>query len=110
MARFVALEAHTHAPRDLATRRVLDVLGAESGFVTGTERLGGLALMLRIVLPPAAARTLVDRLRHAEIVVDAGAEGLVTPPDESTDLEGSLLLRFFADEPDLSIDIPEVPG
>ena len=113
MVFFVALEAHTDRPRTDAIANVLAVLGAEGGFVTGTEQLGGLALMLRIELPPAAARSLDARLASHGIRLEAASRAAI---DEAVagsaegPLVGSLHLRFFARESDVKIEIPKVPG
>lgn len=111
MPTFVALEANTDHPRNEAIPRVLAILGGEGGNVTGTEQLGGLALMLRIELPCEAARTLEIRLGRDGIRLDPASRAALDRAVHAEDeIIGSLLLRFFAHEPDVKIEIPKVPG
>ena len=111
MTRFVSVEAFTTVPRDEAIARVLEVLGAEGGFVTGTNELGGLALTLSFELPSAAVATLATRAREVGIRIDeAHAASLVAAADGAAYVTGALLLRFHASEPDRRVEIPKVPG
>lgn len=111
MARFVSVEAITSLPRDEAVTRVLEVLGAEGGFVLGTNELGGLALTLSFDLPSAAVETLAIRAREVGIRVDdAHFASLVAATEGGAHVTGALLLRFHANEPDRRVEIPKVPG
>ena len=111
MDRFVALEAITDHPRNEAIAQALEVLGAEGGFVTAADPLGGLALHLSFELPCEAARTLAARAAHVDIRLDAKSRDALLGATNGTDhVIGSLLLRFYAHEADVKIDVPKVPG
>lgn len=111
MTRFPSVEAFTSVPRDEAIARVLEVLGTEGGFVTGTNELGGLALTLSFELPSAAVTTLAARAREVGIRIDeAHAASLVAAAESDAHVTGALLLRFHAREPDRRVEIPKVPG
>lgn len=111
---FVTLEATTKLPRNEAIPRVTAALLADGGFVTGTESLGGMALVFRIELSQRALHGLPQRLFDAGARLDAASraqlerERAMVDPD--VEHVGSLLLRFYASEPDLKLDIPKVPG
>lgn len=103
--RFWVLEAVTRRRRDEVIPDLLATLGADGGFVTSTNELGGLALALGLELPRHAAIHLVARLEAIGVHVrDAPAI-----PD-GDDVVGSLSLRFLAAEPDRRTTIPKVPG
>lgn len=102
---FWVLEAVTRRRRDEVIPDLLATLGADGGFVTSTNELGGLALALGIELPRRAAENLVARLDAVGVHV----RDTPAVPD-GDDVLGSLSLRFLAAEPDRKIDIPKVPG
>ncbi len=111
MAPFVTLEATTKRLRNEAIPGALAALGAEGGFVTATHPFGGLALSFQLELPSDAARTLDGRLAAEGIRLDEKSRAsLEAAAGTGKGLVGSLLLRFLADEPDLAIEIPKVPG
>jgi hypothetical protein len=87
---------------------------AEGGFVTGTESLGGMALVFRIELTSRALEGLSERLVAAGARLSEASRAQLererTASDPDREIVGSLLLRFYASEPDLKLDIPKVPG
>jgi hypothetical protein len=111
---FIALEATTKLPRNEAIPRVLAALVAEGGFVTGTESLGGMALVFRLELTQRAVMGLAERLFAAGARLSEASRSQLererTAGETDRELVGSLLLRFYASEPDLKLDIPKVPG
>ena len=111
---FIALEATTKLLRNEAIPRVLAALVADGGFVTGTESLGGMALVFRLELTQRAVVGLAERLSMAGARLSdesrAQLEREREAPETDRELVGSLLLRFYASEPDLKLDIPKVPG
>jgi hypothetical protein len=111
---FITLEATTKLPRNEAIQRVMAALVAEGGFVTGTEALGGMALHFHIELTQRALMGLPERLVAAGARLDeanrAELERERAMVDPDIEHVGSLLLRFYASEPDLKVVIPKVPG
>lgn len=111
---FITLEATTKLPRNEAIQRVMAALVADGGFVTGTESLGGMALVFRIELTQRALQGLPERLFAAGARLDeanrAQLERERAMVDPDVEHVGSLLLRFYASEPDLKLEIPKVPG
>lgn len=111
MATFLALEATTDHPRLEATSSVLSIFGSEGSYVTGTEQLGGLALVLRIELSVDAVRSLDARLASVGIRLDATSRAALERAGiDGSEVVGSLLVRFYAHEADAKIEIPKVPG
>ena len=79
--------------------------------ITDARQFSNLGLMLRFYIDVAELTNLIDRLAVAHIPVDDESRAAIAELRPGlVEVEATLHIRFYADEPDLRIPTPAVPG
>lgn len=111
----VFLAAVTDAPRQAVTWDVAEAVD-RCGDILDARRFGGMVLAVRFELRPSRAGALLDRLRAVPIELSqASVAALRELEDASSDDDGAAVIvalnvTFRAEERDLRVPVPAVPG
>lgn len=105
----VMLTAVTRVERKAATSFVFDTVNRLGGWIDDVRMYSNLMNTIRITLPAGAFGGLVEALEEAGISVGP-PEGLGDVSDPAVERMATLQLTFIHDEPDLTREVPSVPG
>ncbi|MFL0693419.1 MAG: hypothetical protein ACJLUP_15390 [Agrobacterium tumefaciens] len=105
----VMLTAVTRVERKAATSFVFDTVNRLGGWIDDTRMYSNLMNTIRMTLPAGAFAALIEALEEGGISVRP-PEGLGNVSDPAVERMATLQLTFIHDEPDLTREVPSVPG
>ena len=105
------LRAFTGEPRDAATARIRDAFGDAGAWITDARFYSGVCTVLAFEVACADLARLTDALAAAGLRLDEPSLAAVRArAGEGGDVAGSLNVTFTRGDPDLTHDVPKVPG
>lgn len=105
----VMLTAVTRVERKAATSFVFDTVNRLGGWIDDTRMYSNLMNTIRMTLPAGVFAALIEALEEGGISIGP-PEGLGNVSDPAVERMATLQLTFIHDEPDLTREVPSVPG
>ena len=107
----VQVKGITHGGRDEMTMRIRDAFSAAGAWITDVHFFSGVCTVFTFEVACADARALVAALAATGLVLDdAGRVALDGAAGVEGDVAGTLAVTFAEGDPDLTHEVPSVPG
>lgn len=109
--RFLQLRAIARGSREAATARVRDAFQDAGAFITDVHFFSGVQTVLQFEVDAERVAALHRALEGAGVELDAsGAAALERARFATGELQGTIAVTFADGDPDLTHEIPSVPG
>lgn len=109
--RFLRLHVIARGSREVATARVRDAFQEAGAFITDVHFFSGVQTVLQFEVDGARVAALHRALVAAGVELDAdGAAALERARGADGELQGTIAVTFADGDPDLTHEIPSVPG
>lgn len=113
--KIVMLSGVTRQNRHQVMADINDAISAAGGWVSNHSLFSNIAATVHFALSPGRFTTLSQRIAEIGVRLDEESIALLetlpdTPPLPEDEINASLNITFIHDEPDLSREVPAVPG
>lgn len=105
----ISLSAVTKLERNFVTTLVMDEISAQGGWVEDVHLFSNIMTNIRFVMKQDSFAPFVTALSDVGLEISGMSED-PTASDSNIDASGSLQITFVHEEPDLSREIPKIPG
>ena len=111
--RFLRLDGFTKAERIQMTARVSEAISQAGAWITDFHLYSNILICINFEVPDANLERLATTLLQTGLHLSQESTDRLTDADNSTEgkeLAGTLQITFVHNEPDLSREVPAVPG
>lgn len=115
-ARFLRINAVTHAERHQTIPALRDALSASGGWITDFHLFSNASICINFEIPLRHAARLRDALSrldlrlNAESAAELNSLSLRSERAADEEMPGTLQVTFVHNDPDLRIEVPPIPG